>query len=236
MAVVFGDDRARECPALLLCSSLDQPTVQKAFSELKPFGEACGRSLEYGYIKRYFDWNWNVNALAVLGDAARRAEVPSDAPPLSKYSLQLLYAMRKAAPMSERAVFDLTDCWPGTGRYTYTEAQRRPRFGSMASRIQIVENLVVAGLLEQAATARSCPLGTHELWPTTFVLSARGQALLGLLHPDCEDADLPFRLDAWCDQGPAAKPAIDRYIKTFFGKQLRFNATTLVSTGKAQHG
>jgi hypothetical protein len=48
--------------------------------------------------------------------------------------------------------------------------------------------------------------------------------MLNRLHPDCEDPDLPFRLHAWCEAGAAAKPAIDRYIKTFFGKQKRFMA------------
>jgi hypothetical protein len=222
MAVVFGDDRAKTCPALRLCS-LDEPSIRKAFAEMKPFGEACGRSLEYGLVKRYFEWNWNVNALAILGDAARRAGVPVDAPPLSKYSLQLLYALRDAAPMGDGKVVSLMHHWPGTGRYTYEKGEWRPRVGSPASVCQILENLVAAGLLERTPVVLVRPLGERESKPTLLALSDRGRALLALLlHPDCEDLDLPFRLDAWCEQGSAAKPAIDRYIKTFFGKQMRF--------------
>lgn len=223
MAVVFGDDRALQCPALRLWS-LDEPSVKKAFTEMKPFGEACARSLEYGLVKRYFEWNWNVNAFAVLGDAVRRAGVPAEAPPLSKYSLQVLFAMRTTASVGEGKLISLMTRWPGTGRYPYPKNQA-PFLGSCASQSQILENLVIAGLLDRRPTVLSGPVGLHEGSPTVLVLSDRGRAVLALLHPDCEDPDLPFRLDAWCDQGSAAKSAIDRYIKTFFGKQLRFAGT-----------
>jgi len=213
MAVVFGDGRASECPALQLCS-FDEASIREAFANIQPFGVVFGPYLEYGLIKRYFDWNWNVNALAILGDAARRAGVSPGAPPLSKYALQLLYAMRNQGTQGCGALVRLMRNWPGTGRYKYADSEWSPRLGSMASSAQILENLVTAGLLDQAGTP-----GRSEL-----ALSARGRGLLELLHPDCEDPDLPFRLDTWCQQGPAAKPAIDRYIRTFFGKQLRFTS------------
>lgn len=62
-------------------------------------------------------------------------------------------------------------------------------------------------------------IGSHPGNP----ISARGQALLESLHPDCEDPDLPYRLDTWVRDGEASLPAMDRYIRTFFGKQLRFS-------------
>jgi len=226
MRVVFGDDRGLECPALRLCA-LDEASVKKAFADMQPFWKACGPSLEYGLVKRYFDWNWNVNSLAVLGVALRRAGAPADAPPLSKYSLQVLYAIRKlideknAPPLDDGKLVMLMERWPGTGRYAYSENQA-PVVGSCASRGQIIENLVAAGLLARSSKGLQRQLGEHGRPPTRLQLADRGRALLELLHPDCEDPDLPFRLDAWCQQGSAAKPAVDRYIRTFFGKQMRF--------------
>lgn len=211
MRQVFGDDRALACPALKL-QAFDEDAVERAFAGMRPFGQACSTSLAYGRVKRYFDWNWNVNGLAILGDAQRRAGVAAGAPPLSKYALQLLYGLRRQSPMTEGRVASLMQHWLGTGRYKTGPGEWRPRLGSPASTLQIMENLINAGLLERGSADSKAHLG----------LSGRGHSLLELLHPDCEDADLPFRLHAWCEQGETSKPAIGRYIKTVFGKQKRF--------------
>jgi hypothetical protein len=231
MAVVFGDDRAKDCPAMWL-SSMDGPSIRRALADMAPFHQVAERSLAFGHIKRYFDWNWNVNALAILGDAARRAGVPTDAPPLSKYSLQVLYTLRDKLPLEEGKIAHLMTKWPGTGRYTYAPDQWRPCLGSAASVSQILQNLVEAGLLaELVPPGWMGPLKEYWKPPCRLTVSDRGHALLALLHPDCEDPDLPFRLDAWGNQGDAAKPAIDRYIRTFFGKQIRFRPKPAAVTG-----
>lgn len=211
MQQVFGDDRANDCPALTLFA-FDNPAILNSFARLAPFGEVAASWLGYGRMKRYFDWNWNVNSLAILGEAQRRAGVPVDAPPLSKYALQLLYGLRDRPPMTDGTIAVMMSSWPGTGRYKAARGARNPQLGSPAAFAVIMENLIKAELLERSMVAGKSHLG----------LSVRGRTLLSLLHPDCEDADLPFRLNAWCEQGMAAKPAVDRYIKTFFGKQLRF--------------
>jgi hypothetical protein len=213
MREVFGDNRALECPALELYS-FDKAGLDRTFSNLRPFGEVFAQQQEYDRIKKYFDWNWNVNALAVLGEVQRRVGVPAGAPPLSKYALQLLYALRQEASCTGNEVHSRMKNWPGTGRYQYQKGEWRHTLGSVSSRGQIMDNLVEAGLL-----VRTC-VNDRE----SFTCSERGHELLGLLHPDCQDQDLPFRLAAWCNQGESAKPGIDRYLKTFFGKQLRFRA------------
>lgn len=213
MAQVFGDDRAQDCPALRL-PCLDDATVRAAFKNLSPFGEALKHSLDYGRTKRYFDWNWNVNALAVLGEATRRVGVPAGAPPVSKGALQVLYALRKKGAMTEGQLHHLMSHWSGTGRYPIEGSAWHPGIGSCSSRAQIINNLLEADLLTRQAHPPAKP--------RLLALSDRGQALLDSLHPDCEDADLPFRLDDWCNKGlDVSKPLIDRYIRTFFGKQLR---------------
>lgn len=223
MRQVFGDDRARTCPALTF-QALDAAAVERALADLRPFGQACSASLAYGRVKRYFDWNWNVNGLAILGEAQRRAGVAPGAPPLSKYALQLLYGLRRFAqahptrltpprlPPTDGEVVSLMQAWSGTGRYTAPARSGIGQLGSPASRMTIIDNLDKAGLLDWREVSGR----------RTLRVSERGHTLLELLHPDCEDADLPFRLHAWCEQGEASKPAIDRYIKTFFGKQKRF--------------
>lgn len=210
---VFGDTRYLQCPALSVWS-LDDASIETAFKNMVPFGEICAKSLEYGRIKRYFDWNWNVNSLAILGETQLRVGVPLDAPPMSKYALQLLYALRDQPPMTAGAVVQLMHRWPGTGRYQIKSGQWHPQLGSAASRSPILDNLILAGLLSP----------TEVDGKTGVVVSPRGYALLEILHPDCEDPDLPYRLQAWCEQGYVAKPAINRYINTFFGKQKRFLA------------
>ena len=213
MREVFGDNRALQCPALIL-NSLVETDVDLAFRRMSPFKVTLMGSLEYGRMKRYFDWNWNVNGLALIGEAQRRAGVSSSAEPVSKYALQVLYVLRSAGPMTEGSAVGLMARWPGTGRYAEKDFKWFRGIGSAASRGQILENLLQAGLLELV------PGPTQKL----FQLSSLGAAFLDLLHPDCEDPDLPFRLHAWCLQGIAAKPAVDRYLNTFFGKQKRFLA------------
>lgn len=213
MAEVFGDDRAATCPSLRLLS-MDQKSIEKGFCDIRPFGESGAASLEWGYTKRYFDWNWNVNSQTVLGSVQRWLAVPENAPPMSKFALQLLYALKKLPPMTGGRLVQLMQSnWQGTGRYTYKKNEWRPRLGSPASVMTIVENLQAAGFVREVDSA-------HNLKITEL-----GLAYLAQLHPDCEDADLPFRLDEWCKHGlEVAKPAIDRYIRTVFGKQMRFKA------------
>ena len=55
-----------------------------------------------------------------------------------------------------------------------------------------------------------------------LVLSAQGQAFLDLLHPGCCDQDLPGRMRQWEQEWPVSRPKIERYLRTFFGKQKRF--------------
>ena len=211
MEHVFGDARAMECPTMTL-RALDDDSIGRALSMMSDFRSVTATSLEYGRIKRYFDWNWNVNSMAVLGETQRRAGVPADAPPLSKYALQLLYGMRYQAPMTDGNVARVMHYWQGTGRYKVAPGQWRLSLGSASSMLPIMDNLLAADLLDRIQVQ-----GRHHL-----VVSERGHTLLRLLHPGCEDADLPFRLHAWGEQGAEAKPLVDRYIRTVFGRQLRF--------------
>ncbi|MFK4705607.1 hypothetical protein ABIC83_002446 [Roseateles asaccharophilus] len=214
MREVFGDDRAAQCPALML-SSYAEEDIRRAMPRMEPFGQAATDLLKFGRTKRHFDWNWNLHSMIVFGEAMRLAGCPTDAPPLSKFALQLLYALRDDKPLFESGILKLMQDWPGTGKYA-PGAGRQVRLGTPTSAMQILRNLEDAQLIERMQVDDSQP------WVGMCRISPKGLAFLGLLHPGCRDADLPYRLDAWCAQGEAAKPAMDRYIRTVFGRQMKF--------------
>lgn len=178
-------------------------------TKMRYFDEfALPRALE-GEIRRYFDYNYLANALPIIGAAARQAGTWGNTIP-SKYGLQLLYDARETGPLSDGHRFERMAKWKGTGKYKpdgYFQG-----LGSPTSMHTIVEELVDAHYLRRASAKR-----THTS------LTEEGGRFLDLLHPDCQDADLPFRLDQWSRLPEAeAKERINRYIQTFFGKQKAF--------------
>lgn len=176
--------------------------------------DAFLRFRDGGLAKRRFDWCFAVNSQSILGDACRRAAGGRDVPPVGKYGLQTLYAMRSMEDPTEGGVLGAMHRWKGTGRY----APRKGEWGlgSAISANQIVEDLKRSGFVDaRAATGRS---------GQSLQISEAGRRLLDLLHPDCEDPDLPFRIRQWQEQGSDSHAAIDRYVRTFFGRQKRFLA------------
>jgi DNA-binding PadR family transcriptional regulator len=175
------------------------------------------RQAERGRVKRYLDWNYDVNALAVLRAPLKAAGLPDDAV-ISKFELQLLYFVANLGDTSELTlapkanVLRRMNRWEGTGRYS-----GRVSLGSPASRYPIVENLLEKGFLEERRYVGGDPV-------VRYTVTEKGREFLALLHPDCEDPDLPFRILLWQDMEFAeAQQKIDRYVRTFFGKQKRFN-------------
>ncbi|GBG14536.1 flagellar motor protein [Novimethylophilus kurashikiensis] len=210
MQELRGPGSELECPSIKFTSFTDE-VLATIFKTMQPFGETWKDYAAYGEVKRYFDWNWNINGQAILGLVARHVDVPKNSPPVSKFALQLMFALKSKGPMTTGAVCSMANNWGGTGKYT-----GKVSLGSPASRGHIVDNLMVADLLQ--VTGETSNLVS---------LSSKGLRYLELLHPDCEDPDLPFRLDAWCKAGlDGSKASIDRYLKTFFGKQLRFLAAS----------
>lgn len=206
------------CPSLW-CPSWSQEALASALQRMRPFSEVAADALAAGRIKRYFDWNWNTNSLVVLSRTMRQVGAPADAPPMSKYALQLLYAMRGLSQpeVSDSHVVHLMAHWKGTGRYQRMGGSPSCSLGGPTSYAAILENLAAAGFVERIPRAAGADGSITQI-------SSLGRSFLDALHPDCEDADLPFRLTAWCRTGESAKPAIDRYIRTFYGKQMRFFA------------
>ena len=99
--------------------------------------------------------------------------------------------------------------WAGTGRYRHEAGFGPWGLGGPASRLQIMKDLGRAGLADTAN-------------PRRIAVTDLGLRFLDMLHPDSEDRDLPFRLHAWTFlPEDVAGPKVDRYLRTFFGKQIR---------------
>jgi len=151
-------------------------------------------------------WNWNTNALAILGDVLRRTPGVPPGAFVSKKGLQVLYYLRNRVSCSEVNLVQALHNWEGTGKHTVAS------MGSPTSYAAILQQLRDAGLV------------TRKFPQTPISLTLAGTVFLELLHPDCYDQDMPGRLETWIAEGlPTSRTKIDRYILAFFGRQLRKN-------------
>lgn len=192
-----------------LLYSLDEEATARALTQPSAEQDAQAQTLiAYGQVRRYFNHQFALNSLAILGRM-----LGDGGGWVSKYQLQMLYLLRDLPPATESGWLKRMQDWKGTGRYPSSPDHWYCQLGSTMSRAAIFQQIHQHGWI--AATDpndRRSPL----------TLSEAGRALLEKLHPGCEDADLPFRLDAWARQGLAgARPAMDRYLRTFFGRQKR---------------
>jgi len=196
---------------------LSRVALRKAFAS--PSGTTdgwYGRHISEATVRRRFDFGYQVNALAVHGRAMRLAGAASDAQVPSKYGLQILYDMRRGPPLKEGQLMDRMMGWEGSGRYEYTGNG----MGRVVSRMTIPGSLVRSGLVD-------------DLGGGILTVSPLGHRFLGTLHPDSEDRDLPFRLEIW-KAAPDGVSRVDRYLRTFFGRQIRYQARRIdFSAGRA---
>lgn len=182
-----------------LFGGLDETSMRSAMVHGTTTSE-LDAAYDYAKTKRYFEYQWLNNAHVVLGSAMRAVGVTTGVP--SKFALQVLYFIQCRQNNSVSGLVHRMEHWEGTGRY------EEGTLGSPASRPTILTQLQELGLLSKG-----------PLLSCTEV----GHAFLARLHPDCQDLDLPQRLHAWGSAGlVASKPGMDRYIRTFFGKQLRY--------------
>lgn len=158
---------------------------------------------EQAKIKRYFEFNFNVNSAVLFGRALGNVGIDRSAFILSKYSLAILYYLKNIDHLFlDEMLNRMHGKWEGTGKY------QKGSIGSVTSRAEMISKLIDIGLL--------------DLNDKNISLSIKGRDFLSKLHPDCCDLDLPFRIDLWCKEGNTAYPKINRYIRTLFGKQKKF--------------
>lgn len=188
-----------ECKVL---EGLSAITIHKCLTE--PADEvSAAREWDATRTRRYFDHQFAVNSAGIL---ARWLGEGDD--PISKYQIQLLYAIRRGVPVREGKWISKMAHWKGSGAF----GEREAPIGSATSQCTIIEHLRRRRWIERIGSK-------HEIW-----LSRRGEAMLDRLAPTCEDPDLPFRIQQWAAQGlDASKGEIDRYILDFFQAQKSFD-------------
>ncbi len=168
------------------------------------------RRKNYGDARYHFHYNYTINALPVFGPLLRKVGAPREMNFISKNGLQLLLHLVKNStnPMTFGELLEFMDSGMGRTKYANNE------IGSCMSRVSIFEQLIELELLEgNADDDRS-----REL----FKPSSKGIEFASLIHKDVRDPDQAGRLDQWAKNWPESKPAMEKYIRTFFGKQKRF--------------
>lgn len=156
--------------------------------------------------RRYFDYNYMINALPVFSVLLKKAGAPEGTNHISKFMVQLLFKLADIdTPMTERDIQKMMDKWVGSGKYSPS------RMGNALSRFAIVEGLEKTGLITR----------TKEDCVSFLTVSQRGYDLMAAMHKGMRDPDLPQRLEMWSREWPESRPAMEAYIKTMFGKQRR---------------
>ena len=101
-----------------------------------------------------------------------------------------------------------TRCPDGRERGRY-DRKKYSGLASPTSRYPIIQQLVQDGFLKRKNTKRHVTVITPE-----------GERFLEQLHQGCQDPDQPYRISDWAKlPEDVAKAKIDRYMRTFFGKQ-----------------
>lgn len=166
--------------------------------------------------RQVFHFNWSLNSLPIFGDVLRHVGITENAF-ISKFQVLLLHALAERGPMSEGEIVLMMRDWKGSGKW---EKRGEDVFGSPASRDAIMRQILEKGLLS------ALPINKEGV-RSRIAVSEIGRAFLSHLHPDSYDPDLGFRLVEWGKTWPASRPAMERYIRTYFGKQKRFFAKNL---------
>lgn len=104
-----------------------------------------------GQAKRFFDFNFNANALALLSPKMRKAGCPDKQSKVSKYGLQMLYSLRDEEASDTSSLIARMENWKGTGRY------QAMRLGTSVSMSGIIDNLINSQLVEADAAPWPVP-------------------------------------------------------------------------------
>lgn len=201
LSQTLGQDRALERYPAIIIDSFLHDRICKALEAGSTTEDEWFKSVRNaGIARRFFDYNYNLNAMPLFGATLRSAGCTEAGYLISKYSLQILYALRDSHTITgDYDLLAFMAKWRGTGRYS------RVGIGSAASRCAIIDGLRSSGLIRSTG------------------ITPLGEKFLGLLHPDCRDLDIPGRLAEWENNWPSSKSKIERYLRTFFGKQKAFN-------------
>lgn len=178
-----------------LCANADV-----AAEHMRQFDAWCAAA----QLKHDFNFSFLINSSGVLTRSYHAAGGAVAQPVISKFGVQMLYALRhRGLVQSGQLLNDLWN-WRGTGRY----AKGAVRLGSPTSTAALLTGL--------------CELGLAAQHDEQMSITDVGEQFLNRLHPGCEDPDLPFRLEQWMLDPQGGREAAGRYMRTWFGRQMRF--------------
>ena len=168
-----------------------------------------GRAHGAAQAKEFFDWNWAVNTQALMAPYLRAAGVHrlDKLPAFQKVCVSLLLFLARTEEGRNRAWTEGTLVqrmarWDpeGSARFGW-----RAELGSPTSRSAAIEHLLDMGLLERCGKR-------------IVALGEAGEDLSGLLPKDAWDPHQPRRLAEWMETWPASRPAMERYLGTWWSK------------------
>jgi len=159
-------------------------------------------------LKKTFDYWWNSNSKLVFSELCKMSGLECQSI-LSKYELMLIVALGKyQKPIGIDNLLSIMTNWKGSGKYQTKSNQ----IGSLISRMKIIENACGRGAISK------------DNLTGLYSLSESGLCFLAKLHSRTFDPDLPARLENWISQLDYS--AMKKYIRTLFGRQLRYQRKT----------
>lgn len=204
MMEIGVDPLTRHFPALLRDME-DPETIRNAIMAGENTLNEGFRTMACSYeAKRFFTYNWAVNALMLFDHPAKESGNPENKF-VSKYALLTLYHMREVEQEEIGNLMRWMRDNPGTGKYHDQYAH----IGSPTSYDAIITSLVQQGYLSTEDGRK------HEI-------TENGRKFLSMLHPDCHDPDIAYRISQWGEDWPNSRPKMEKYIRTYFGKQKRY--------------
>ena len=197
-------------PVIKIQSTSDDHILKALLNPITTEHPVFQAMLNASKIKRYFEYNFHLNGNVILGDLYRHLSGQAGMAAISKYMLLMLFHTQQAGGVKEHLAHHVMEKWKGKDN---SNGKTSP-MGSPASRHPIMSNSVKMGLLSiEEGLYRPTPLGSE---------------FLNSLHKDCYDPYLPQRIEGWqALPYETAKPLMDTYLKTFFKKQKRFQASII---------
>ncbi|MBI6882708.1 type IA DNA topoisomerase [Pseudomonas putida] len=199
---------------------LDETSLRRVLSSLiTPTNPRYLALKNAAQVKRYFDYNFNVNSLAILGNLYRSVTGTNQPVLITKNMVQILIRAAEHGEVIESGRGYSLQNWQGTGKYNAAECRSYEWWfegmGSAASRPAILKQMSSLGLIKSES-------GTQ--WPNRHLITPLGLELRARLHKGCTDPDLPFRLCHWMAKPfEEARKSIDAYLLEFFRKQKRLH-------------
>lgn len=210
--IVFDEEKMEQNKkeikrSVVILTSLDKASIKNAWDqriEVNKDFEEYQEDIKKENIKDYFDFNFNINSMGILGATLKLSGVDQNKFFLSKYTLQFLYKLQEIdKPRTEGELISVMNKWKGTGKY-----ENNVGLGTEVSRSEIISSICNSGLL--------------HINGNQIVKTEKLDVLLANLHKDCKDLDLPFRIHNWKEEDcMSAFSKINTYIEKFFGKQKR---------------